>query len=255
MATERLVNNAAPALLSALHIFVFGSTLLVYNVHSLAKLSKVGEGLALQMRRYKWRHIAFGMAGLLMALTGLYVLSIWMLGACLLLAALSFAYSLPLLPFKNKKSIREYGWLKIAALAIVWTIVTSVLPIFYWGHLVREYPFEVMLRFSFIFTLCIIFDLRDVHKDAAANIRTLPNKIGLRNSYRLIGASIILFVVMAILQYMRFPVWERLAGAIATAVITYFVAAYLRKQSSEIAYLVLGDGLMLVYAFFILLLP
>ncbi len=43
-----------------------------------------------------------------------------------ILSIFTFAYSWPLLPFKNKKRLRDFGWLKITVLASVWTVVTSI---------------------------------------------------------------------------------------------------------------------------------
>ncbi len=256
MATERLVNNETPALFNALHLFVLGCTLLVYNIHSIAKIIRSrSNGQTANVRFPQAVYFVVGAAGLCMALTGFKVLSWSMIGGCLLLGILSFAYSLPILPFKSRKRLREYGWLKIAALASVWTVVTSILPVLYWHHSIAKFPYEVLLRFAFIFTLCIIFDLRDVRKDAAENIQTLPNTIGLKNSYRLIDVSIIVFMVMSLLQYVRYPVWERLAGSFITAVLTHFVAIYLRKHPTERRYALLGDGLMLVYTGLVFLLP
>jgi hypothetical protein len=254
MATERLINNVTPALGNPLHVFVFGSTLLVYNVHSLYKATRKKEHAAI-IEHYIWGNRVLCIVGFVMVILSIKALPVNIIIGCAVLGFLSFAYTLPILPFKNRRSIRQYGWLKIIALTGIWTIVTSALPIVYWHRPLLGYPYEILLRFAFIFTLCIIFDLRDVRKDATDKIHTLPNSIGLRNSYRLLDASILLFVLLSVLQYMHYHVWERLAGAIATAIITHFTASYLRRNPSDKLYLLLGDGMMLVYAGFVFLLP
>jgi len=172
---------------------------------------------------------------------------------CIILGSFAFAYSFPLLPFKDKKRLRDFGWLKILVLAGVWTISTSVLPILASGGNITEYPFEIMVRFAFIFTLCIVFDIRDMQADLQNNIYTLPHKVGIRNSYRLIKFTLLLFVILSIAQYLHYPFEKRLAGALATAIITWIVVVYLRKHPSERAYLGLADGVMLVYAALILI--
>lgn len=256
MATEKLVNNETPAIFNALHLFVFGCSLLVYNIHSIAKIFRSRRaGQQPGVRLPQFVYFVTGAAGLVLALTGFTIFTPAMIEGCLVLGVLSFAYSLPILPFKNRKRLREYGWLKILALAGVWTVVTSVLPVLYWHHTVSKYPFEILLRFAFIFTLCIIFDLRDVRRDAAENIQTLPNTIGLKNSYRLIDISILIFIALSLLQYFRYPVWERFAGSFITAVLTHYVALYLRRHPTERRYALLGDGLMLVYVALVFLLP
>src|SRR5690606_5610779 len=94
--------------------------------------------------------------------------------ACAVLALLSFAYSIPILPFKDKKRLKDFGWVKILVLTLVWTIVTSVLPILYHERGLVAYPYEILMRFVFMFTLCVAFDIRDMQTDLEAGIATLP---------------------------------------------------------------------------------
>ena len=189
-----------------------------------------------------------------MTVYGLIWLSPGMMVGCILLGTLTFAYSWPLLPLKNRKRIRDFGWLKIIVLASVWTIATSILPILTESKNIMDYPFEVLVRFAFIFTLCVVFDIRDMQKDLQNNIYTLPHKVGIRNSYLLINITLTLFAVLSIIQYFRYPsLGDRLAGALLTAIITWTVVLYLRKHPSERGYLGLADGVMLVYALLVLI--
>jgi 4-hydroxybenzoate polyprenyltransferase len=252
MATEKLVTMSSPPLFSHLHALVFGSTLLVYNVQ---RVFPKGSAVADKKKAnpyYSW-HFFFFSSGILMTAYGLFWLSWQMIAGCLILGAFTFAYSWPLLPFINKKRLRDFGWLKILVLACVWTIATSVLPILSDGKNIRDYPFEIMVRLAFIFTLCIVFDIRDMRADLQNNIHTLPYTVGIRNSYRLINVTLLLFALLSIAQYIHYPLNERLAGALATAIITWIVVLYLRKHPSERAYLGLADGVMLVYALLILI--
>ena len=169
-----------------------------------------------------------------------------------ILGVVTFAYFLPILPFRNKKRLRDFGWLKITVLAGVWTIATSVLPMVYWQKNIDHYPFEILIRLLFIFTLCVIFDIRDMQTDQENNINTLPQKVGIKNSYRLINITLTLFVVLSIMQYYRFHEMERLVSAMLTAIITRIVVTYLQKWPSDRAYLILADGVMLLYAVLVL---
>lgn len=248
MATEQLVTGATPVLFNHLHLLIFGSTLLVYNLHHAAK-KQLSPLYAVFPQRLYW---CMSLLGALMAAYGLYWLSWKMLVGCACLGLFAFAYSFPLLPLKNKKKLREYGWLKIADLAIVWTVVTAILPIIYWDKSIADFPFEILLRFTFIFTLCLIFDMRDIQVDVANNISTLPAKLGLRNSYRLINISLLLFALLSVVQYVRYPVLYRLLGAILTALVTWSVVNYLKAKRSSRVYMLLADGVMLLYAVMLL---
>ena len=254
MATERFINFTSPAIITTLHILVFGSTLFVYNAPRVLRKAFAREnnnqGI---LSNYRFWYFVFFFAGLLTSISSFFRLSWHMIIACGILGAIALSYSLPLLPFKNKKRLREYGWLKIIVLASVWTIATSVLPILYYNKHISHYPFEILLRFFFIFTLCVLFDIRDMQTDMQNNLHTLPNKMGIKNSYRLINITLLLFVGLSFIQYVRYASFERLMGAIFTAVITKFIAGYLQKHPSDRAYMGLADGVMLVYSLLVLL--
>ncbi len=250
MATERLIIGYPPLLISRLHILVFGSTLLVYNTPRIIRRPNTGDPLKQPYR--KWYSLFF-FVGLILAVAGLWGQPDVLQLASFTLSAFAFAYFLPLLPFKDKKRLRDFGWLKIIVLAGVWTTATSVLPMLYWQKNISGYPVEIATRLVFIFTLCVIFDIRDIRADVSNNIDTLPNKVGLRNSYRLINFTLLLFSGLSVIQYLRYPLASRLAGALLTAVITKAIVVYLRRHRSEKAYIFLADGVMIVYAALVLL--
>src|ERR1700744_4348164 len=124
MATEKLFTGHPPPPLTHLHTLIFGSTLLVYNIPRVLKKRR----LTVRAPYFIW-YLLFFLAGLVITVYGLSSLSLKMFAGYIILGAFTFAYSWPLLPFKHKKSLRDFGWIKIIVLASVWTISTSVLPI------------------------------------------------------------------------------------------------------------------------------
>lgn len=253
MATERLLISVIPPLFTSLHVFVFGATLLVYNTHHIIKKSSAKlSDIYIWTQHYKFWHYMLCIVGLLMCITSLFWLSwkIWV--GCMVLGLLSFAYSIPMLPFKNKKRIRDFGWIKITVLTSVWTIVTSILPMLYWDKPIMNYPYEILMRFIFMFTLCVAFDIRDMQTDIEADIYTLPNLIGLKNSYRLIDTAIVVFALLCIIQYFRYPVRPRLIADLLAAFLTKLAIEYSKRYPSDKVYLGIIDGMMLLYALLIL---
>ena len=247
MATEKFVNNTTPELFNPLHFLLFGGTLMVYNAPRIYPR----RGRLLQPFR-TWYVVLF-LAGAGIALPSICWLQLPVIALCMALALVTFPYSLPLLPFKDKKRLRDYGWLKILVLAGVWTVATSLLPQVYWHKNPLDFPFEALLRFVLIFTLCVVFDIRDMAPDRRNNIETLPHKIGIDNSYRIINTTLLLFVLISIFQFMLHPAPERLVAAWTTAFVAWLVVGYLKKRPSERAYMGLADGVMLVYATLILI--
>lgn len=260
MATERLLIDHLPPLVTALHTLIFGSTLWVYNTHILIKKARPGgPGKIGWAARYRYWHILVMLTGLFMSIGSLIVFFVYypalaykILLGCAVLGGLSFAYSLPLLPFKNKKRLKDFGWVKILTLDGVWTIVTTILPILYWDESIAAYPYEILIRFVFIFVICVAFDIRDMQVDLEADIHTLPNLIGLKNSYRLMDLTILLFALLSVVQYIHFPSTTRLVGALLSAAATKWAVTYTRKHPTDKAYLGLVDGAMLFYAIMVM---
>jgi len=242
-----------PVFLSPLHLFIIGCTLMVYNVHYLIKKSSIviSDQYA-WVQKNKFFNYIFLILGICLALYYSFQLpaSVWQ--ACLLLSVFSFAYSLPILPFKNKHRLKDFGWLKIFLLTGIWTVVTAVLPIIYGQQYINAYPFEIVMRFVFMFILCLAFDIRDMQVDFEAGIFTLPNKIGLTNTYALITALIILFICFSLVQYFRFGFLDRLLMNTFSALVTLWAVHYVRKYPSDKNYLLLIDGQMLLNALMIL---
>lgn len=245
MATERLIFPHDILKINQLHLLVFGAVLVVYNMKHVIRWWTKNEKYGKQYRIPGL--ILFG-SGMVMSCYAILYMPLGVIIYSLLLAVLAFTYSWPILPLKGKRRLREFGPLKTGVLAGVWTIVTSVLPLLYHHMSVSDYPYEILLRFIFICTLCIIFDIRDMQADKEQNVSTLPNKVGIENCFRLIDMALIAFVALSVGQYLRYPMTDRIIGAVATAVATRIVAGYLHKHPSLRAYMGLADGVMLLYA-------
>jgi 4-hydroxybenzoate polyprenyltransferase len=250
MATESLIAGYVLPVMSDLHLLVAGSTLVVYNIPGLVPRS-YGEKRELPPF-FLWR-IGFAALGVLLAGITAIRLPGAMLGYAGILGITAFAYFLPLLPIPQKKRLRDYGILKILVLTTVWTLATTLLPALYINHPLTNYPFEILLRFAFVFALCVLFDLRDMQTDKLRNINTVPNKIGINNSYRLVYGSLLLFILLSVVQYYRFHVPGRLIASVVTTVATVGVAAFARRNPGHGTFVLLTDGMMLLYATLVLL--
>ncbi len=245
MATEKLVGGVQPAVVSALHLLIFGSTLVVYNVPFL--LHRNANTVGLRARA------AVVVMGAVTVATTWPVLGNDCRYLCIFMGALSLAYSLPVLPLKDKKRLRDYGSLKIAVLAGVWTLATCLLPIMAMGKAPITFPFEIALRFIFMFALCLLFDLRDIDEDRRNNIGTVAAKLGIRNGFRVVYAAVSVFLVLSVWQYVRHPAGLRLAGAVVTALAWLPVAKLVWARGTTRIYMVAADGLMLLYSVIVLM--
>lgn len=249
LASEKLYLGEIPEPGSPLHRLVFGSTLLIYNLHFL--LRRPGEDPSPSegwTRNYLHWHRFFLVLGALMAAQAALSLSwelrLWALG----LGLVSLAYSFPLIPLRGGMRIREQGIIKILVLTLVWTLVTAVLPLVYWKIPLLAYPFELAIRSSLLFTLCLAFDLRDLKKDQAQGIHTLPYGLGKERTHQLMNLGIALFLLFSFIQYFRHPQLFRLLSEILCALTTRWVLIYSQKHPGDRVYLGLVDGMMLLYS-------
>ncbi len=249
MSTERLVSGGIPAFINPLHLLVFGATLAVYNTHILVKkpTPERTELYAWTQRNKYWLYF-FLMAGSAGCIASLFFMPTGVIIACVVMGLFAFGYSLPLLPFKKLKRMRDVGIIKILVLASVWTTVTTILPVLYLHKQISSYPYEFFIRLIFISILCIAFDVRDIEADSRANVNTVPVLIGVKKSYKVMNIGIVLFILLGSVQYLRIFHVEQFVGIFITALVTKWVLDYVRDHPTDRAYMGLVDGLMLLYA-------
>lgn len=254
LATERLILGYIPPPGSALHLFIFGSAMVVYNVHHLVrKPAGSADTRSAWLQVNNRRNALMAWLGLLLSGAMSFYLPARVLLFCALLSVCSFAYSVPLLPFARKRRLKDFGWIKIWILSGVWTAVTAVLPMICWQQQMADFPVEIALRFVLMFILCLAFDIRDVQEDQEAGIFTLPAKIGLAATYRLIDIMILVFIGLCLLQYIRYGALVRFSGSVIAALLARIAIRYARRHPGNKVYLLYVDGVMLLYALLVLL--
>ena len=254
MATEKIIrqrNGIAGLIIQGnkFHLLIFGGTLLIYNT---PRLVPKPYGKIRKTRPHLEWYILFFSLGLIAVLYSCYYLPPMVIKQIAVLGLISVAYYLPLLPFKEKRRLRDFGWLKIFVLTIIWTMVTCILPITVYHYNPINYPFEISERLLFIFTLCIVFDIRDIKTDIGNNIYTLPGRLGLKNSYKLMNAALGLYATVNLVRFAQQHITGGLMAGLITALITRFVITYLKNHPSDRAYNSMADGVMLLYALLVL---
>lgn len=111
---------------------------------------------------------------------------------------LTVLYTLPFFP--NKKNARNWAGFKIYIVAICWISVTLLLPILNSGyHIQAEIVLLIIQRFLIIFTLILIFEIKDLKNDDP-HLRTVPQQIGVKNTKNLGFVLLILFIGFELLN-------------------------------------------------------
>ena len=231
------------------YCFVFGATLLQYNLHYSTKKKAVknSERLQWSLQNKQVHFILLVIASLLILFSFLsFHLKHFIILACL--AAVSFLYSFPFLPMGKRRKIKDYGFLKIVTLSLLWTLVTVWFPV-NTMHVDNWLFFLVFIkRFIFMFVLCLLFDLRDLEIDREEKINTLPVKLGKAACYRISYALLILLLLLSVVQYIYIPQLSFLLAMIISLLVTFWIIERTKTNNSDIIYLAGIDGMMLLQA-------
>ena len=235
------------------YLFVFGATLVQYNMHYLFKTAAV-----VNSRRLKWSvknkniHTILIAFGVVLIVYSLFSFKVKHFIILLVFGAIAFLYSFPFLPFTNKKRIKDFGLLKIITLALLWTLVTVWFPIDEANFSELSFQLIFVRRFIFIFILCLLFDIRDTEVDKKDNIATLSVKLGVKRSYLLCYLLLIMFIALSVIQFIHLHDIIQLIAMMVSAAATGIVIEYSKKNNSDVVYLTGIDGMMFLQALLVI---
>lgn len=236
------------------YLFVFGATLVQYNLHYLFKTTAVvnSRRLAWSLKNKRTHKILIA-AGLILIIYSLFSFHLHHFIILLILGAIAFLYSFPFLPFKQKKRIKDFGLMKIITLALLWTLVTVWLPVAEANYSGLSFQLIFIRRFIFIFILCLLFDIRDTEVDRKENIATLSVMLGERKSYILCYFLLIIFAALSVVQFIYVPDTIQLAAMLVSAAVTVVTIEFSKRNNSDIVYLAYIDGMMLLQALLVII--
>jgi len=231
------------------YCFVFGATIVQYNLHYLVKKVAAKDSARLRWsQRNKNIHVILLIAGSVLILFSLFSFHLEHFFILFVLGCVSFLYSFPFLPFAKKKRIKDYGFLKITTLAFLWTLVTVWFPMSGHAYDTGLFIFVFIKRLLFMFILCLLFDMRDIEVDNSENIKTLAVVLGHKKSYSLSYWLLFVFVLLCITQYFYFPQMRFLIPMVISAAATLVTIEITKRSNSDFVYLAGIDGMMLLQA-------
>lgn len=185
------------------------------------------------------------------ALSALFLIEQWFwLGVT---AFLTFLYSAPKIEHPLFLFLRRIAIGKTIFLAVAWTHVTVLLPLLIAGEEFEQQHFWFIVnRFFFIYSICIVFDRRDVESDRAAGIKSLVTYFSPTGVDRLFWMSVVVAVLSSILLLHSLPV-TLVVVLIIPALLMGLLYNYCKRNSSDYLYYFLLDGLMALSAAILIL--
>jgi 4-hydroxybenzoate polyprenyltransferase len=236
------------------YCFVFGATLAQYNLHYLVKEKAVKNSLRLAWSlKHKNTHRVLLFIGIGLILFSFFGFHLHHFIILAVLGTISILYSFPVIPL-GKKRIKDYGYLKIVTLSLLWTLVTVWFPMVDQKFDTLLFTFVFIKRFVFMFVLCLVFDVRDIEIDYKERINTVAVILGRKRSYRLASITLVLFMILSMFQYFYHNDLGQLIAMIVSAILTYIIIGISKKNNSDIIYLAGVDGMMLAQPLLVYLL-
>ena len=161
---------------------------------------------------------------------------------------IAFLYVAPI--FKSKKRLRDYSYIKIFLIALSFSLLCTLNPLFYEGVSIGRAVLFTIISYSFVLGITIPFDIRDFSLDLSDHVPTLVTAVGIDKS-RLI--SIALLVLSAtgfiILNGLNIPAIAFTISCIIGIVFSWFASL----ERSDYYYSFFMDGLLalplIIYTF------
>ena len=235
-------------------LLTFFSTLFIYNLQRIFYKSQ--KDISLHSIRRKWifenqfsiKLLAFiGFGGICATFFYNDIKVAFYLSPLLIL---SLAYFLPWI------KLRKSPWFKLLTLVLVWTMVTSVVPILLGSSevITKHHLLHIVVRFCFMMAICIPFDIRDLLIDAADNISTIPHLMG-ENKTRWFATSwMLIYILLIIFEFVsgmfNAPQFYAL---LFSALINTVIVFMSNSKRSEYFYVAGIDGTMILQGVLLLL--
>ena len=228
-------------------VCVFGATLFIYSFQRIIRLRGFKNSSSkrhIWLQKNKFFIYAFAFSGLVLAAL-FYLLFFFSISSFIFLSIIGFCSLLyPLRLKKNLPTLRELPFLKIHIIALSWTLVCLVWPLFYnQTSFIASYFIIFIANYLFFIAITIPFDIRDLPFDLP-NQKTIPQLYGIKKSKMI--AFLLLSISFVLLAYVEL-------GFLFNPLFytTYFGNAfllfYIKSNTSELVFSGVLDGWLMLY--------
>jgi 4-hydroxybenzoate polyprenyltransferase len=235
---------------NTLLLFIFASTFCSYGFHAIVQLpnNSVGARMQWNQHNHKWLYFSTVVGGCISLYSALPYISFYQ--PFVLAGVATFLYSAPNLNWKPFIWLRSIAFGKTVYLALVWTYITTILPLWIQHQTIFSTTIGLFVcnRFLLVYAICILFDKRDRITDQIKGIKTLAtvvNENSIRWTYYLsLMASLVLGLALGFKTHsLTNVVYFSIPPAIGLMV-------YQKSTRSKGLFYDLGlDGLMMLAAF------
>ncbi|MBK9327864.1 MAG: UbiA family prenyltransferase [Sphingobacteriales bacterium] len=210
---------------------VFFSTWFVYQISRWVYYKK-GEYANTEEWVVKWfeKHPKFNLATIIISGAGAFVFSVLLkwktIGILLFIGGISVLYPFPVLrPFGIQTKLRDFPFIKIFLIAVVWSTASVLLPAVESGinlHERRDVFLLLLSQFVFIFFITLPFDINDAEVDRKTNIKTIASVLGIKASKIICLMSGILYAFLILYLFM-IENWRSISNIYLKESTIYFI--------------------------------
>jgi 4-hydroxybenzoate polyprenyltransferase len=232
--------------------FVFVATFSEYNLHKALKIRNSAsnystpESTNLSLKQHLVNGIISGVAGIVLFM----FLNQQAIGLCILCLLITALYSSRFLSkFTILRNVKLFPGIKTIVVTTVWTIVTTLLPVYGSGIAAPNSISLILLfseRFLFILSIAIIFDIRDIQIDTQTNRNTIPVKTGVARASAIAKGSLVLYFLFAFLEFILNQQIEVLAANLIAGAALFGLLTLRKLQRNTLLYSMLLDGSLLL---------
>ncbi len=233
---------------SPLILLVFSSTLVIYALHRLVGLSKVAQFIDKErykvIEEYKTHIWIYAILAIIGGAISFFYLSRSVQIGLIIPGLISLAYVLPVFGGNKSLRLRDFNFIKIFLVALVWAYVTVVLPILdaqvTWTWIHVGWVSQAIL---FIFAITLPFDIRDLDVDQFNKVNTLPAKLGKALTVKL---AILCLAIALIIGWLTFPDPFPIGLSLVLS-ITAMLVVWVSNKKHDYYFTGLLDGTMILH--------
>lgn len=235
--------------------FVFFSTITSYSFHWYLTTDSVIPSPRIEwVKRNKNLLLVFFIAGAIgTAIFFFYLLPHW--HWLVIAAVITFLYSAPKIPHPLFRALRKIAIGKTLFLAMVWTFVTTLLPILISDQLWQnDFNYFIAHRFLLIYAVCMIFDYRDREDDQISGVRSFISFMSEQTINWLFWVIILLFGVSTIMLANLNFTTAQIIILLLPGIIVAGLYEYAKKNFTDTFYYFILDGMM-AFSSLLMLIP
>lgn len=235
-----LIQVGVGLLLNSTVVFLFFSTLFIYNVFRI--LCYKVECKQWYVKNYTYTKVISVLA-FIASLISFYFLDKTHLILIIIAGILTALYVGPIsIGNSSKFNLRKFWFLKSVIVSIVWILLTVVLPLLENEFSGLNLIFYSLEKFFFILGITIPYDIKDLLEDESSGVKTVAMKFGINKTKWISNGFLLMGLILALFINRDYSI---------AIVFVYLVAMYLNfsldEHKDELWYTFFVDGTIILY--------